>query len=560
MTLYRSLNQPWRMALCLAGALSVLCAFPANARQTASSTNLPATTSSDTSAPAVLRADDIRARETLFQQQETGSRPAPFGSELFLSGGVQSSGVSAAGYIMQPGDRVGISLSGLINEVVDATVDPNGNIIVPGVGPVPIAGLPAESVNAAVSSAASKVYRDGVRIYATPISASSINVFVTGGVEQPGPQSGGPRDSIIAYLQRAKGIDAERGSYRNVIVRRGGATIARADLYAFLRAGEMPDINLRMGDVIVVGEQGSIVSVSGDARAAYTFELLNTTGAGAELLDYARPRPETTHVEVLGVRNAVPFNVYMTLGEFAQFQLADGDRVRFARDRRPDTILVQVEGAHTGPSAYTVSRYANLADVLAQIPLDTLAQADAIHLRRSSVAQTQKLLLDESLARLERQLYTTPSGSSSVAAARAVEAAAVQQFIERARRVQPLGVVALPDGANLQEVTLEPNDVIVVPYRSQVIAIGGEVAQPQSLIFQQGLKASDYVERAGGFADRADRRSVLVIHPDGTTERNGTVRPGDRILVLSRVSSRNLELLRDWTQVIYQVAVAAAVL
>ncbi len=541
----------------LAGALSALALSGAAVAQTVPAVQDPAG-ASNTAAPAVLRADDIRAGETLFQQQESGFRPRPFGHELFITPGATASGASSVGTVIQPGDTISISTFGLVNNATQATVDASGNVLVPGVGPVAVGGLPAEQVNAAVSNAAAQVYRAGTQVYATPVSTSQINVFVTGGVVQPGPHAGGSRDSVIGFLQRAQGIDDDRGSYRRILVRRNNAVISTVDLYAFLRTGEMPMLALRDGDVVVSAEQGSIVSVSGDVRAPYTFELMNTTGLGSEILNYARPRPETTHVEVLGVRDAVPFNEYMDLGSFRSFQLADGDRVRFAADQRSETILVQVEGATTGQAAYTVGRYDNLADVIAQIPLDPLADAQSIHLRRSSVAQTQKLLLDESLSRLERQLYTTPSGSSSVAAARAAEAASLQVFIDRARQVQPLGIVVLPDNADLSQVTLEPNDVIVIPYRSQVIAVGGEVNQPQSLIFENGLSARAYAERAGGFTDRADRGNVLVIHPDGSVEKNGQVRPGDRVMVISKLSNRWLESLKDWTQILFQMAVAGA--
>ncbi|MDQ2860621.1 MAG: hypothetical protein M3T55_07845, partial [Pseudomonadota bacterium] len=105
-------------------------------------------------------------------------------------------------------------------------------------------------------------------------------------------------------------------------------------------------------------------------------------------------------------------------------------------------------------------------------------------------------------------------------------------------------------------VSLEPDDIIVIPYRSQVVSIGGEVTEAQALLYQPGLTARAYVQKAGGFNNIADKGHILVIHPDGSTEINGAVQPGDRVLVLVKLPGRLLDVLAAVTQILYQTAIA----
>ncbi|MBC7987868.1 MAG: polysaccharide biosynthesis/export family protein, partial [Sphingomonadaceae bacterium] len=383
-------------------------------------------------APSVLIDDQRGAEEqgrddrTLRQQQVDGDRPAPFGSELFGEGATgQTAGLVDPSYVVRPGDQIAVTTYGLINEAAVLTVDTEGNISLPNLGPVRVAGSTAGAVNDTVNNAASRVYQDTVQIYATVLGAGQVQMFVAGPVERPGSHTGSSSDSVVTMLQRAGGIDADRGSYRHIIVRRGGRTIGEVDLYDFLLNGDLVGIDLRNNDVIVVGQQGPIVSVSGDARAPFTFEFADQAATGGELLMYARPRPEVTHVSVLGTRDGRPFNAYLTREEFATLTLLDGDRVGLEADVRAETFVVRVEGAHTGPSAFVVNRGENLGAVLARIPLDPLADTPMIHFERVSVAATQKQLLDESLARLERAIYTDPAPTTAIAEARAAAAAGI---------------------------------------------------------------------------------------------------------------------------------------
>lgn len=514
--------------------------------------------------PASVLIDDQRGAEedddrTLREQQLAGDRPDPFGSELF-EGGVtgQTVGVVDPSYVVRPGDQIAVTTYGLINEAAVLTVDTEGNISLPNVGPVQVAGSTAGGINTAVNNAASRVYQSTVQIYATVLGAGQIQIFVTGPVDRPGSYAGSSTDSVVTMLQRAGGIDEDRGSYRHIIVRRRGGTVGgEVDLYDFLLNGDLAGIDLRNGDVIVVGQQGPIVSVSGDARAPFTFEFADAAGTGAELLMYARPRPEVTHVSVLGTRDGRPFNAYVTREEFATLTLLDGDRVGFEADTRAETFVVRVAGAHTGPSAYVVQRGQNLGNVLAQIPLDPLADTPMIHLERLSVAETQKQLLDESLARLERVIYTDPAPSAAIAEARAAAAAGIATFIERARQIEPRGLISIPEEVNPATILLEPDDVIVIPYISQTVVIAGEVELPQTVIWTAG-DARDYVAQAGGFTRLANRSDTLVIHPDGSTQRGGDVRAGDRILVPPRAPNQILTLIRDITQIFAQTGIAAA--
>ena len=512
------------------------------------------------SAPLVGANSASPASSGLQQYQSAGVRPVPFGSELFCGGNVTASTVGTVdpGYIIKTGDQISLYLWGSVPDASSTlVVDTNGNILVPGVGPVKVAGLAAGTVNKVVNSAASAVYRNAVHVYAAPVTTVPITVFMTGPVVAPGPYAGLGSDSVIAFLQRAGGIDPNRGSYRNITVRRSGQVIAHIDLYPFLRTGDLPPVSLRNGDTIVVGQQGPIVSVTGAARVPYTFELAGQSGTGDEILYYARPRPEVNYVALLGYRDAQPLNAYETLTDFAHQPLADGDRVGFSADALAESIVVQVAGAFRGPGSYVVTRDTTVGAVIAKLQLDALADRRWIHIQRASVASAQKQLLTESLARLQKAIYTNPAPTAALQQANALQATTIQTYISYASQVQPVGDVAFDENQDLNSVRLEPNDIIVIPFKSQVVTVGGDVNVPQTVIYEPGLSVRDYVKKAGGFDPLGDKKRILVIHPDGSLVINGRVEAGDRVLVGVTLPGHLLDVATALTQIIYQVAIGA---
>jgi len=505
--------------------------------------------------PVVTERTSPQGTQALTRQETTGARPAPLGAELFESQGpTYGATIVDPDYVLQPGDRVRVSLYGGVQQDGELIIDSAGNVVIPTVGPAQLAGIRAGNVQAAITNAVRRTYNESVQVYAAALAAAPLQVFVTGPVERPGGYAAAPADSIVTLLQRAGGIDPNRGSYRNIRVVRNGRVIATADLYEFLRAGTLPEVRFQNGDAVVVDDQGPVVSVEGTVRAPFTFEL-EGPATGAQILTYSRPRPETTHAALIGTRNRTPMAVYLTIEQFAAQPVQDGDRVRFERDVRAQQLAIRVDGAHEGPSVFTVQRGTTVGQVLAGVPIDPMADRSSIYIRRESVRVTQKQMLLESLARLERLALTASSSTPSEAQARAAEAQFLIQFVERARQAEPLGIVTLA-GQDLNRVLLEPDDVIVIPEYSQVVTISGEVQAPQSILHRSN-RVSDYVKAAGGFTPRANKRQVLVLRQDGGIREDGSVHPGDRILVLPKLDSKIFQIIRDVTSIISSAAVTA---
>jgi protein involved in polysaccharide export with SLBB domain len=369
-------------------------------------------------------------------------------------------------------------------------------------------------------------------------------------------------DSIIYYLKRAGGIDPDRGSYRNIQVMRQGEVVVNFDLYDFILNGQIAAANFKDGDVIFVGRQNATVSVSGSVRNPFRFEFLSDVGTGSELVNYALPMAKTSHVGIVGDRESGPFSLYMPLNDFDMFQLSDGDRLMFNDDIRAEVIDIQIEGSYLGPSYFAVRKGARLHDVLALIEVDpNLADVESILLQRESVAEQQREALEESLNRLERSVFSSPIASTGDASIRASEASLVLQFTERAREIEPKGKVIVADRGDVANILLEMGDSIIIPAKSDVVNISGEVLMPRSVVFNSQADIEDYVAWAGGFTDRANAEQILVVHPNGMYEsfETATIRPGDTIMVLPKVSSHWMQSVKDITQVIYQIAVASDV-
>lgn len=499
--------------------------------------------------------------------------PPPYGANLFKGGfeTERSDGLNSS-YLVAPGDKIAIQMWGTVNSSEVVTVDNQGNIFIPDIGPIKVQDVPASRVNSVVTQGIKSIYTNNVSVYVNLLTATPVSVFVAGPVLRPGQYAGLASDSVLFYLKRAGGIDPHRGSYRNITVMRQGETVLTYDLYDFLKMGKLPAFSFKDEDVIFVGEQGAMVNVEGAARYPFRFELEKAKRSGTALMNYARPLSKTSHVAITGNRESGPISVYLPVNEFDQFTMADGDTVLFNDDIRPQVISVQISGSYEGPSFYAVEKDTRLLDLLSYIEIDPeQANYGSIYIKRESVMEQQKMLINESLDRLERSLFTAPASSSGEASIRAQEAQLVSQFIARARRIEPLGKVIVSENGKVANIRLEQGDEIVIPAQTDLIQIAGEVLMPQAVVYNPEATVSDYIAWAGGFSERADDDRIAIVHANGITsfvssdagqhwysdEQNATLQAGDQILVLPKVDAKIMQSIKDVTQIIYQIAVAA---
>lgn len=485
-----------------------------------------------------------------------------FGSQLFKGAFASTAGSTFnSSYQINPGDNINLRLWGAYQFNGTQSVDPQGNIFIPNVGPVKVAGVRNGSLQSVVEAQVRRIYVSNVGVYAALEQAQPVKVMVTGFVNQPGNYGGVANDSVIAYLDRAGGVDPERGSYIDIKVMRNGQTIQQVDLYDFLLQGQIRPFSFRDGDVIVVGQRTHTFNVSGEVYNQHDFEFNSPAVSLAQALAFAKLKPGATNVSIQRRQGAEYRSEYYSLSQAPNVRVEDGDIVTVTADRYAGTIQVRVDGAHNGAHAVVLPYGAKLSDVLTQLQPNALAEVESLQLFRPSVAKRQKEMLNVALDKLEETTFNARSSTQEEAALRLRDAELVKQFIAKARQVEPKGQVVLnPD--TFQDVILEQGDILHIPEKTSVIMVHGEVAFPNGIEYRNGLSAKNYIEQVGGFSQKSNKSKVIVIRQNGKAElvrKSEKIKQGDEILVLPKAQTKGIELTRGITQVLYQIAVAAKV-
>ncbi|MDZ7811994.1 MAG: polysaccharide biosynthesis/export family protein [Ideonella sp.] len=555
------------IALALAGSLcaAVQAQTPAPQTATGPATNTAAPQQASVQAsPAPAPASSgFMAPGPLPAQPHTGAGlPVMFGSQMFTGrfGSVTFSGFNP-NYTLATGDRVLVRLWGAVTHESTQLVDPQGNIFIPNVGPVKVAGVRNGELNVSVEATIKRVFRANVGVYATLEAAQPVKVYVTGFVRAPGLYGGLSSDSVLYYLDKAGGIDTERGSYLSVDVMRNGKLRTRLNLYNFLLKGQIEQMQLHDGDTIVIAARKHTVTVQGEAQNAYRFELAEPRIAASELLAMAAPTPNATHINIVRSIGPEKRSEYHPLAKAQDVMVEAGDEVLLTADKFPSTIQVRIDGAHQGERTFILPYGARLKDVIERLNPAPQANLDALQLFRRSVAQRQKENLDATLRGLEAAALTGRSATNEEATLRRSESEMILQFIERAKTIVPKGQVVLSSKEAAAETLMEDGDVVRLPERSNVVAVSGEVLFPNTMVYTPNVAATDYVEMVGGFTQRADRNKLLILKPNGTIDTSGgTPSPGDEIMVFPKVETKWVEVARGITTVLYQMAIAAGVL
>jgi protein involved in polysaccharide export with SLBB domain len=486
----------------------------------------------------------------------------PFGSQLFEGGfsGVRADDINSD-YKVTPGDQVTLRLWGAVEFERIMPVDAQGNLFIPSVGPVSVQGLTPPLLDAKIKTAVMTVYPENVGVYTNLQGVQPVAIFVTGYVTKPGRYAGTPNDSAIYFLAQAGGIEASLGSYRNITVIRNKKVVETIDLYDFLLAGIMPRPQFRDGDTLLVGETQNSVVVMGDVARGYRYELKQGELYGEALVKLARLKSGVSHVLLRGDREAGPFSGYFSIDEFDQQPLQNGDEILLSVDKRQETIIVQLEGSYFGPSRYIVSRNTRLQDFLDTVAVPQhITDAESISLSRKSVAIRQKAALKESLRRLQ-STYLIGSSAGQDSSVRLQEVELINRFVERAEEVQPSGRLVVALEGDIANIRLQDGDLITIPEKSDSLIISGEVLVPQSVVFNAGRTVSDYIAGAGGFTRHADGGQILIVRQNGevVSADDVVLKAGDEILVMPKVPTDYLRLATSITQILYQVAIATAV-
>lgn len=522
----------------------------------------------------------------LYVNEVAGREVPRYGRDLLLPASRDFAAPATAtvppDYVLNVGDVVILYLTGAVQGTVEREIDTNGNVFLPSVGTVHLAGVRYGDLRQVVINAIGREYRFfnvGVGIK----SLRGIRVYVTGFANQPGAFTLSSLSTLANAVFQAGGPSAG-GSFRSVKLYRNGREVVDFDLYSLLRDGARTnDAVLQNEDVLFIPPAGEQVAVLGSVQQEAIYELrqgetladaLALAGGGNDLADPDRMVIyRSGDADPVGPQEvpAAQFDATPARGGDIMQVLSRGTLIQpIARQ----SVVVRLEGEVNRPGNYFVAPNTSLQDILAMAGGPTeRAFLYGARLERESVRQQQQDGYREAIEQLEFTLATAPlanSGATSGADRRAVELASARQALELLRQRQPdgrvvldvaLGDVALPDG-----LLVEHKDRLVIPARPTTVGVFGAVYRPGSfMIATGGERLGDYIARAGGTHRAADERRAFVVRANGEvlTRANGmlnaTAQPGDVVFIPIHTGRINIwDRIGDVTAMIFQLTVAAA--
>ena len=209
--------------------------------------------------------------------EEDAAKLSPFGYDIFEAreDAVQSNTNMPvpSNYVIGPGDSVKLQLFGKESGEYTLEVSNEGNIDLPDLGPLQVAGSSFQELKELVKQRYEQ-QKIGVSSFVSMGQIRTIQIFLVGEVYRPGPLIVSGLSTVTTALINSGGVN-EIGSLRNIELKRGGKTVANFDLYDLIVRGDTSnDLRLEQGDVLFVPTAQNIVSIDGEVRRPAIYELI----------------------------------------------------------------------------------------------------------------------------------------------------------------------------------------------------------------------------------------------------------------------------------------------
>jgi protein involved in polysaccharide export with SLBB domain len=404
-----------------------------------------------------------------------------FGSELFGEASMVFEPnlriPSPSSYILGPDDVLVVNVFGYSEQTYNLTVNAEGNVYIPNVGPIKVNGLSIEEAgNRIRNKLASTIYK-AIKSGKTRVDISlgkirSIRVTVIGQATKPGTYTVSSLTTLFNILYLCGGPN-ETGSYRNIELIRGNKVTRKVDLYNFLMMGDRKDnLLLQEQDVVRIPSYTNRVLLGGAVKRTGTFEL-QSTESFRDLLNYSGGFADSAYRSSVQVTRITDSGITLSdvsAPEFALFHPKTGDSYRVSFGIRKFTNRVTIGGAVFRPGDFELKQGMTLKELV-----ETAGglRPDAFLDRGLILRQNPDL----TLASKSFEVRNILSGNENI-------------FLQKEDVVTIASILDMKDASTVN--------------------IDGAVRRGGTFAYTKGLTVKDLVLKGGGFAENANISGIEI--------------------------------------------------
>jgi protein involved in polysaccharide export with SLBB domain len=401
--------------------------------------------------------------------------PLIFGSELYTSVAPSfepnMSLATPLNYVLGPNDQIAVSVYGVQEYSGDLLVSAEGNISIPNVGLIRVAGLTIEAATQKIKNTmGSTVYTylrsGGSKISVTLSKIRTIKVTIIG-ANRPATYRLSSLATVFNALYVSGGPTAF-GTFREIELLRDNKLFKKIDLYRMLLNGDQSDnVGLKDNDVIRIPSYKTRVSIEGQVKRPGIFEVLANENF-ANILAFASGFTDTAYqasVKVFAQTNKERQIKDIQEVQYNTYQPQTGDLFVVSKLLNRFSNRVKIAGAVYRPDVFELTSNLKVADLI--------RKADGLT-EDAYTGRAQIIRLQEDLT----------------------------------RSVVSFDVAKALNGDATNNILLNREDQVVITSKLDLrdslnVSIQGEIRKPGSFEFTQGLTLKDLILQAGGFTDAA---------------------------------------------------------
>ena len=411
-------------------------------------------------------------------------------------------------YFVGPGDKIFVSIRGIMEQSFNLLIDQEGNLYIPKVGLVDLNGKTLEQSKEIIKQKILDVYKE-VNIQISLIDLRKIKVNLIGNVSKPSSFILYSNSRLLDLLLQSNSIKVD-SDLRNIKIINKDGNKKFYDLVSFLRLGDKNyNPYLREGDVVFLSRADRTVSILGAVKNPGTFEYVE--GETAEhLIQIAGGFLDKAKSDTLELTSFLSDNKSIVSNYYSYSQIKKENILLNRGDKlivreKPEYLIdryVDIKGYVKYPGFYKITRdKTSLHDLIlneASGFLENASLKDAYVIR--NVGSDDNDPEFERLKTIPRADMTDDEYDYYKQKSRHIKGKMVVDF-ERLFKENDLS----------EDLILKRGDEIFIPEDKKYITLVGQVINPGNIIYKPDLTVNDYIKLAGGFGWRALENDIRVI-------------------------------------------------